>query len=253
MSSNWVFDIKKMQQKYGVHDWMKEATPFELKKYIRFRYDFLKEEMAETDEAIIMDDAEELVDGLIDICVVAIGTLEAIGVDPYKAWDTVLKANMTKEAGVKKSRPNPLGIPDMIKPKGWKGPSHKGNHGRIAESYEQEWTEKHDAAIDELVDANKEKYGRAVETVPEMMEKPKAKPKKKAKKKATTKKSKMEKMLESNKARTEIAGEVNTKWTPDAQHYTPGPGPLDGAQAKIDWTKDSEYIRLYGEGDETNK
>ena len=25
-----------------------------------------------------------------------------------------------------------------------------------------------------------------------------------------------------------------------------GQGPLDGTQAKIDWTKDSEYIRLYG-------
>jgi len=40
-----------------------------------------------------------------------------------------------------------------------------------------------------------------------------------------------QKAFEANFARTEIAGEVNTKWTPDA----------------IDWTKDSEYIRLFGE------
>ena len=33
---------------------------------------------------------------------------------------------------------------------------------------------------------------------------------------------------------------------PGPDGYTPGPGPLDGEQAKIDWTKDSEYIRLYG-------
>jgi|TARA_B110001454_G_scaffold175801_1_gene167692 hypothetical protein len=31
-----------------------------------------------------------------------------------------------------------------------------------------------------------------------------------------TKKSNMDKMLEANKARTEIAGEVNTNWSPDA-------------------------------------
>ena len=37
---------------------------------------------------------EEVVDGLIDLCVVAIGTLDALGVDPYRAWDEVHKANM---------------------------------------------------------------------------------------------------------------------------------------------------------------
>lgn len=31
-----------------------------------------------------------------------------------------------------------------------------------------------------------------------------------------TKKSNMDKMLEANKARTELAGDVNTIWTPDA-------------------------------------
>ena len=77
--------------------------------------------------------------------------------------------------------------------------------------------------------------------------------------------------MKANAARTELVGEnpeINSEWTPDAEErmniigqngndglhypppgpdgYTPGPGPLDGTQAKIDWTKDSEYIRLYG-------
>jgi len=51
------------------------------------------------------------------------------------------------------------------------------------------------------------------------------------KKLAVHNKSLKDKALEANFARTEIAGEVNTKWTPDA----------------IDWKKDSEYIRLFGE------
>ena len=76
-------------------------------------------------------DAEEIVDGLIDLCVVAIGTLDAFNVDGNKAWDEVLKANMQKEVGVKESRPNPLGLPDLIKPEGWEAPSHKGNYGDL--------------------------------------------------------------------------------------------------------------------------
>ena len=30
MSTNWVSDINMMHQKYGVHKWIKTATPFQL-------------------------------------------------------------------------------------------------------------------------------------------------------------------------------------------------------------------------------
>ena len=109
MSADWVNDINRMQTKYGVREWINHATPFQLKKYLEFRLDFIKEEYDETKEALIMEDAEEVVDGLIDLCVVAIGTLDAMGVNVHKAWDEVLTANMAKEVGVKESRPNPLG------------------------------------------------------------------------------------------------------------------------------------------------
>ena len=101
------------------------------KRYLEFRVDFLKEELEETECALINMDSEEIVDGLIDLCVVAIGTLDAFGVDPYKAWDAVLEANMAKEVGVKPTRPNPLGVPDLVKPSNWKAPSHIGNHGKF--------------------------------------------------------------------------------------------------------------------------
>jgi len=133
MSFDWVKDIAEMQYKYGVKAWMLENQDDKekMRKYLEFRINFLREELDETQKAFAESDPEEIVDGLIDLCVVAIGTLEAFGVDPYKAWDQVLKANMNKEIGVKPERPNPLGLPDLIKPEGWEAPSHEGNHGKF--------------------------------------------------------------------------------------------------------------------------
>ena len=38
---------------------------------------------------------------------------------------------MAKQVGVKPGRPNPLGLPDLMKPEDWKAPSHEGNHGKL--------------------------------------------------------------------------------------------------------------------------
>jgi len=130
MSMNWVNDIKDMHHKYGVHEWVKN-NPDKLEQLLHFRVSFLKEEFDETFKAVGEKDAEEIVDGLIDLCVVAIGTLDLMGIDAYEAWHQVHKANMSKEVGVKESRPNPLGLPDLVKPEGWKAPSHLGNHGLL--------------------------------------------------------------------------------------------------------------------------
>ena len=135
MAADWANDINRMHNKYGVRDWVSQASPFELKKYLEFRLNFIKEEYDETREAMIMEDAEEIVDGLIDICVVAIGTLDAMGINSHKAWDEVMKANMAKEVGEKPERPNPLGLPDLIKPAGWVAPSHEDNHGILNKSF----------------------------------------------------------------------------------------------------------------------
>ena len=131
MSQNWVEDIEKMQDKFGTLDWVfdNKADTEKLKKFLKFRIDFLQEELDETKKAYETMDGEEIVDGLIDLCVVAIGTLDAFSVDAYEAWNEVLKANMTKTVGVKEGRPNPLGLPDLMKPEGWEAPSHEGNHG----------------------------------------------------------------------------------------------------------------------------
>lgn len=133
-STNWPSDIDNMHNKYGVHCALKKLDRKDLREFLNFRLDFLEEELTETKNAVGKlhcddVDCEEVVDGLIDLCVVAIGTLNAFGVDEHKAWEAVHNANMSKEVGIKEGRPNPLGLPDLIKPKGWVAPDHSDNHG----------------------------------------------------------------------------------------------------------------------------
>jgi len=78
---------------------------------------------------ILTGNQYETVDGLIDLCVFAIGTLDVMGIDASLAWDQVHEANMAKSPGVKPGRPNPWGLPDLMKPVGWTSPSHENNHG----------------------------------------------------------------------------------------------------------------------------
>ena len=135
MSTNWVKDIYDMHAKYGVHSVIETFDADKLRQFLNFRLQFLEEELNETKAAANSEqvDAEEVVDGLIDLCVVAIGTLDAFGVNAYSAWSAVHEANMNKQVGIKESRPNPLNLPDLIKPEGWRAPSHAGNHGKLSE------------------------------------------------------------------------------------------------------------------------
>jgi NTP pyrophosphatase (non-canonical NTP hydrolase) len=133
MSYFWFEDIATMHDKFGFHPIIKEMDKEKFKKFLNFRAAFIQEELDELKESIETDDAEEIVDALIDIIVVALGTLDLCDVDSVDAWDEVLAANMSKEAGHNPSRPNELGFPDLIKPEGWKSPSHINNHGIIPE------------------------------------------------------------------------------------------------------------------------
>ena len=141
MSTNWFKDMQDMNKKYGVNKWMQAEQQSDVEwrrfnKYMAFRLGMMQEELDETKNAFDKKDAEEMVDGIIDLCVFVIGTLEVFGVDANKAWDEVYRANMAKEVGIKEGRPNPLGLPDLVKPEGWKGPSHEGNHGNITDSFQ---------------------------------------------------------------------------------------------------------------------
>ena len=131
--SDWANDIRMMHLKFGVLDWFEDNKDNKelMDKYLRFRLSMCKEELDETLDAIEAKDPEEIVDGLIDLCVFAIGTLDVFGVDANAAWDRVYDANTSKSVGVKEGRPNPFGLPDLIKPEGWEAPNHEGNHGDL--------------------------------------------------------------------------------------------------------------------------
>lgn len=134
MSINWVADIAEMHRKYGVKEAVANFDKEKFQKFLEFRINFLQEEL---DELKAAQNADDVVDALIDLCVVAIGTLDAYNVNSYLAWDQVHTANMAKEVGIKASRPNPLGLPDLIKPTmethgyDWEPPVHFDNVGSL--------------------------------------------------------------------------------------------------------------------------
>jgi predicted HAD superfamily Cof-like phosphohydrolase len=151
LSGDWVADNNEMHEKFGVHEAVDKLDAEKLLKFIEFRINFLQEELDEAKSAyanlvdihsktdidpvyrdkLVIENGDDIVDAMIDLCVVAIGTLNALGVDAYEAWDRVHAANMTKEVGIKASRPNPLGLPDLIKPAGWVSPTHSDNIGHF--------------------------------------------------------------------------------------------------------------------------
>lgn len=134
MSINWVADIAEMHRKYGVKEAVANFDKEKFQKFLEFRINFLQEEL---DELKAAQNADDVVDALIDLCVVAIGTLDAYNVNSYLAWDQVHTANMAKEVGIKASRPNPLGLPDLVKPDGWEAPQHFDNIGLFKVLFEQ--------------------------------------------------------------------------------------------------------------------
>ena len=126
--TNWVKDIADMHAKFGVNEKVRNFDAEKLQKFLEFRIKFLQEEL---DEMKTATHAEDVVDALIDLAVVAIGTLDAFDIDAHEAWNRVHQANMAKEVGVKASRPNPMGLPDLIKPEGWTAPTHVDNVGLL--------------------------------------------------------------------------------------------------------------------------
>jgi len=131
MSKEWANDINAMHDHFGVHEVVSKFDEKRLSEFVKFRAECVQEEVDEFQVAFNKRDPEEMVDALIDVCVFAIGTLDLLGVDANKAWNSVYRANMNKNVGIKEGRPNPWGLPDLIKPEGWTPPSHDGNHGNF--------------------------------------------------------------------------------------------------------------------------
>jgi predicted HAD superfamily Cof-like phosphohydrolase len=126
---DWVHCLEQLHAKFGDKPALVAAmTPEVRRAYYEFRMAFLQEEL---DELRSAETAEDVVDAVIDLCVVAVGTLHAFGVDAREAWRRVQEANMAKSPGSNPNRPNKFGLPDLIKPDGWQAPDHSGNTGLL--------------------------------------------------------------------------------------------------------------------------
>lgn len=142
IEGDWVQDIANMHTKFGVNPVIRTLDKEKLRTFLKFRIDFLQEELDEMRDAMSESyekpesRADDTVDALIDLCVVAIGTLNAFDVDAYEAWARVHEKNMEKNPGVNPNRPNPLGLPDLIKPAGWTSPTHADNVGLLSRVFD---------------------------------------------------------------------------------------------------------------------
>jgi len=81
----------------------------------------IKEEYKELRDAVKAKDEVEILDALIDIMVVTVGTAHAMGYDAEGAWNEVMKTNFAKidpETGTVRRREDGK----ILKPVGWKAP-----------------------------------------------------------------------------------------------------------------------------------
>jgi len=75
---------------------VKDKTEFPDKKMVQLRYDLIKEELEEFNEAIKDKDMTEIADALTDILYVTYGAGHAFGIDLDECFNEVQKSNMSK-------------------------------------------------------------------------------------------------------------------------------------------------------------
>ena len=86
--------VKKFMETFGQE--VKKKAEFPSDKVVKLRYDLIKEELDEFDEAIKRKDLKEVADSLTDILYVTYGAGHAFGIDLDKCFDEVQRSNMSK-------------------------------------------------------------------------------------------------------------------------------------------------------------
>ena len=134
---NFMGDMKEFHEKFGlIYDSRPRALLDELGD---FRANFMAEELEEynghrtvvlesiknEDHADTTHHLEHMLDALVDLVYVAMGTAYLHGFDFNEAWRRVHAANMMKERALKSEDSKRGSIYDVVKPPGWEPPSHK--------------------------------------------------------------------------------------------------------------------------------
>ena len=87
-------DVKKFMETFGQEVKKKAELPSD--KIVKLRYDLIKEELDEFEEAIKEKNLKEVADSLTDILYVTYGAGHAFGIDLDKCFDEVQRSNMSK-------------------------------------------------------------------------------------------------------------------------------------------------------------
>jgi len=99
---------------------IKNRAEFPNEKIVKLRYDLIKEELEELNQAIKDKDIKEVADALTDILYVTYGAGHAFGVDLDKCFNEVQQSNMSKIGSNGKPIYNESGKvmkgPDYFKP-----------------------------------------------------------------------------------------------------------------------------------------
>ena len=86
--------VKKFMEVFGQE--VKTKAEFPSEKIIKLRYNLIKEELDDFEEALKDKDLKEVADALTDILYVTYGAGHAFGIDLDKCFDEVQRSNMSK-------------------------------------------------------------------------------------------------------------------------------------------------------------
>lgn len=86
--------VKKFMETFGQE--VKSKPAFPSGKISKLRYDLIKEELDEFQEALNEKNLKEIADSLTDILYVTYGAGHAFGIDLDKCFDEVQRSNMSK-------------------------------------------------------------------------------------------------------------------------------------------------------------
>ena len=86
--------VKKFMKTFGQE--VKEKAEFPSEKITSLRYDLIREELGELQDAIDKKDIKEVADALTDILYVTYGAGHAFGINLDKCFDEVQSSNMSK-------------------------------------------------------------------------------------------------------------------------------------------------------------
>ena len=87
-------DVRIFMKTFGQE--VKIKAEFPKKKIVKLRYDLIKEELNELQNAIKTKNLKEIADALTDILYVTYGAGHAYGIDLDKCFSEVQKSNMSK-------------------------------------------------------------------------------------------------------------------------------------------------------------